>query len=135
MRELLRCSVKIGCAVLAMTNLACRAGEAPSPPSRPAGEKLIDEQLAGGLLSHAAIVPPRPIAGHQNLRLDCGKIGQAQRSLKDARRRGARLTPVVPAAPDIRPASVPPTRDELYHISLNEERFAGLSHQFRCGRR
>ena len=69
----------------------------------------------------------------QSLLLNCEKIDQARRGLKEAERNGAQLTPL---APDpglklIRPG-VPPSVDARYHINRNQERFSALAQRFQC---
>ncbi len=122
MRELLRCGVKAACLAFAMICLTSHASHVRDGPT--SSQTVLDRPL-----EVAENGPTRPRASHQNLRLDCDKVGKAQRTLRDARHRGAQLTPAAPAAS----VSAPPTRDEIYHVSRNEERFAGLAQQFRCG--
>ena len=132
MRELLRCSVKLGCVVVAMAGATSHAGEVLWFYPEMALEKLYAGQPLIKIESAPVILSLPAAESRQNLRLDCEKIGQAQSTLKDARDRGARLLPATPADTSAR---VPPTLDEVYHISRNEERFAGLAQQFQCERR
>lgn len=132
MREMLRCSVKLGCVTMAMAGVIGHAGVPLSTYSQMAQEKL-DAPLLLIKIPPVSINLSQPVAGNrQNLRMDCDKIAQAQRGLKEARRSGAQLIPVAPVAES---TAVPPTLDEVYHISRNEERFAGFAQQFQCGRR
>ena len=139
MRELLRCRVRARVAAMMTLSIASFAGQAAGiDPVLPRHAQLGPERNAGALPSIAAsrtsAAPAVPVApNRQNLLLDCGKIEQAQRGLNDARRKGARILPAAPAHDAA--ANGLPTRDELYHITRNQERFAALGQQFRCGSR
>ena len=135
MRELLRCSVKLGCVVVAMAGITSHAGEVLSFYPGISLEKFYARQALNKIvkIESAPIILSLPVVeSRQNLRLDCGKIEQAHSTLKEARRNGARL---IPATPAVISTEVPPTLDEIYQITQNEERFAGLAQQFQCGRR
>jgi hypothetical protein len=132
MREMLRCSAKLGSVVVAMAGITSHAGEVLWFYPGISLEELYARQPLVQI-APTPIILSLPVAeSRQNLRLDCEKIGQAQSTLKNVRTRGARL---VPAKPAVTSKEMPPTPDEVYHIGRNEERFEGLAQQFQCGRR